>query len=338
MKQDSVFLILIKYLKESTKVIIRFMIFIIIYFLVYFLYDIPKEPALYATLLVVTLGFILFLYDFYKYYKKHLYLKNMDNNIEFELKKLYNTQGLIEKDYEDIISHIYEHNLEVLSKVDNNYSDMVDYYTMWVHQIKTPIAALSMMIQSMDSGDDKWIMEQEVFKIQQYVDMVLHYIRLDSLSSDLKLQKYSLSILVKGVVKKYAVNFIRGKITLNMEEFDNVVITDDKWISFVLEQVISNALKYTNGGCIYIYMDKDREDTLIIEDTGIGISEEDINRVFDKGFTGYNGRMDKKATGIGLYLCREILNKLSHNIYISSSVGEGTKVAIDFSTAKFEIE
>lgn len=338
MKQDSVFLILIKYLKESTKVIIRFMIFISIYFLVYFLYDIPKEPALYATLLVVTLGFILFLYDFYKYYKKHLYLKNMDNNIEFELKKLHNTQGLIEKDYEDIISHIYEHNLEVLSKVDNNYSDMVDYYTMWVHQIKTPIAALSMMIQSMDSGDDKWIMEQEVFKIQQYVDMVLHYIRLDSLSSDLKLQEYSLSTLVKGVVKKYAVNFIRGKITLNIEEFDNVVITDDKWISFVLEQVISNALKYTNGGCIYIYMDKDREDTLIIEDTGIGISEEDINRVFDKGFTGYNGRMDKKATGIGLYLCREILNRLSHNIYISSSVGEGTKVAIDFSTAKFEIE
>lgn len=262
----------------------------------------------------------------------------MDNNIEFELKKLYNTQGLIEKDYEDIISHIYEHNLEVLSKVDNNYSDMVDYYTMWVHQIKTPIAALSMMIQSMDSGEEKWIMEQEVFKIQQYVDMVLHYIRLDSLSSDLKLQEYSLSTLVKGVVKKYAVNFIRGKITLNMEEFDNVVITDDKWISFVLEQVISNALKYTNGGCIYIYMDKDREDTLIIEDTGIGISKEDINRVFDKGFTGYNGRMDKKATGIGLYLCREILNKLSHNIYISSSVGEGTKVAIDFSTAKFEIE
>ena len=338
MKQDSVFLILIKYLKESTKVIIRFMIFIIIYFLVYFLYNIPKEPALYATLLVVTLGFILFLYDFYKYYKKHLYLKNMDNNIEFELKKLHNTQGLIEKDYEDIISHIYEHNLEVLSKVDNNYSDMVDYYTMWVHQIKTPIAALSMMIQSMDSGDDKWIMEQEVFKIQQYVDMVLHYIRLDNLSSDLKLQEYYLSTLVKEVIKKYAVNFIRGKVTLNIEEFDNVVITDGKWISFVLEQVISNALKYTNGGCIYIYMDKDREDTLIIEDTGIGISEEDINRVFDKGFTGYNGRMDKKATGIGLYLCREILNRLSHNIYISSSVGEGTKVAIDFSTAKFEIE
>jgi signal transduction histidine kinase len=121
-----------------------------------------------------------------------------------------------------------------------------------------------------------------------------------------------------------------------LEEVNCRVLTDEKWLVFVLEQLISNALKYTNQGKICIYLDQQSEKTLIIEDTGVGIRDEDITRIFDRGFTGYNGRMDKKSTGIGLYLCQQVLNKLSHSIIVSSQVGQGTRVSIDLSTKRFE--
>lgn len=121
-----------------------------------------------------------------------------------------------------------------------------------------------------------------------------------------------------------------------MEEIQCQVITDEKWLVFVLEQILSNALKYTHQGKIAIYMDKRQKKTLIIEDTGVGIRDEDILRIFDRGFTGYNGRMDKKSTGIGLYLSQQVLNKLSHSMTVASEVGKGTKVRIDLSTREFE--
>ncbi|NFK74056.1 HAMP domain-containing histidine kinase, partial [Clostridium botulinum] len=218
-----------------------------------------------------------------------------------------------------------------------NDSEMIDDYTMWVHQIKTPISALYMILQSMDSSEYKKIMNQELFKIEEYVEMVLNYLRLESMSDDLRLEEYCLNEIVHDVVKKYAVIFINKKISLDLEELDYKMITDKKWINFVLEQILSNALKYTNNGKISVYMDKKRKDTLIIKDTGIGIKKEDIFRVFERGFTGYNGRMNKKSTGIGLYLCKEILNNLSNKIFITSEVGKGTEVAIDFSRKNIEI-
>jgi signal transduction histidine kinase len=137
--------------------------------------------------------------------------------------------------------------------------------------------------------------------------------------------------MVKQAVRKYGMIFINKKITLDLEQFDCRVITDEKWLVFVLEQIISNGLKYTNQGKISIYLDPLKEQTLVIEDTGVGIRDEDINRIFERGFTGYNGRMDKKSTGIGLYLCQQVLNKLSHVITVESRIGQGTRVSISFS-------
>ena len=220
---------------------------------------------------------------------------------------------------------------------DNNNSEMIEYYTMWVHQIKTPIAALHMILQSMELGKEKRAISQELFKIEQYVEMALHFVRMGTMSSDLRLESYSIKSIVNDVIKKYSTIFINKKIKLNLEDIDIEVITDEKWISFVLEQIISNALKYTKKGTISIYMDNKSKETLVIEDTGIGIAKEDIPRVFERGFTGYNGRMDKKSTGIGLYLCKKILDNLSHKINIVSEVGKGTIVAIDFSRKNIEI-
>lgn len=338
MKKDYIWAMITSYSKEKIKICIKFLIFIMIFFLVYFLYHLPLEPILYATLLVVTLAFLFSLYDFRVYYNKHIFLEDILSGVQFKMDKLPEPMTLIEKDYQDIITTIYKDKSTLLYNSDNKYSEMIDYYTMWVHPIKTPISAFYMIIQSMELGEEKRLMEQELFKIEQYVEMVLHYIRLENLSSDLRLEEYSLQNILRQTVKKYAMTFIHNKISLNLKEFDCKIITDEKWITFVLEQILSNALKYTKKGSISIYMDESFEKTLIIEDTGIGIAEEDVPRVFEKGFTGFNGRMDKKSTGIGLHLCKEIIAKLSHKIYITSEVGKGTKVAIDFSTGKIQIE
>ncbi|MGB4496697.1 MAG: ATP-binding protein, partial [Bacillota bacterium] len=199
--------------------------------------------------------------------------------------------------------------------------------TTWAHQIKTPIAAMRLLLQSEQSETNSELLEQ-LFKVEQYVEMVLQYLRLENISSDLVLKEHSLDTIVKQAVRKYSNSFIRKKIKLNYAELNHNVLTDEKWLVFVIEQILSNALKYTDSGEISIYMDDEMPDTLVIEDTGIGIAEEDLPRVFERGFTGYTGRIDKKATGIGLFLCKQILDRLSHTITIESQVGEGTKVKI----------
>ena len=130
----------------------------------------------------------------------------------------------------------------------------------------------------------------ELFKIEQYVEMVLGYLRTEQMTSDLTLKKYDLFNMIRQAIRKYSRLFILQKIKLNLEEMDYQVITDEKWLLFAIEQILSNALKYTKEGSISIYMSKERKDTLVIEDTGIGISPEDLPRVVEKGFTGYNGR------------------------------------------------
>ncbi|MFY9356227.1 MAG: ATP-binding protein, partial [Bacillota bacterium] len=216
---------------------------------------------------------------------------------------------------------------KIIDEKEKDFVDMVDYYTTWAHQIKTPIAAMRLLLQSEQSETNSELLEQ-LFKIEQYVEMALQYLRLENISSDLVLKEHSLDTIVKQAVRKYSNSFIRKKIKLNYAELNHNVLTDEKWLVFVIEQILSNALKYTDSGEISIYMDDEMPDTLVIEDTGIGIAEEDLPRVFERGFTGYTGRIDKKATGIGLFLCKQILDRLSHTITIESQVGEGTKVKI----------
>ena len=154
--------------------------------------------------------------------------------------------------------------------------------------------------------------------------------------NDFVLKEYDLDNIIRQAVRKYAPLFIRKKISLDFQPTTYKVLTDEKWLVFVIEQLLSNAIKYTNKGKISIYSLENKK--LVIEDTGIGISKEDIPRIFDKGFTGYNGRTDKKATGLGLYLCKNILDKLSHKISIESEVGVKTKVILDLAMVNVNIE
>ena len=180
-----------------------------------------------------------------------------------------------------------------------------------------------------DDSPRRGELEMELLKIGQYVEMVLSYLRLDSDSTDYVLREYPLDDILRQAVRKFAKMFILKKITLDFQETGKTVLTDEKWLLFVVEQVLSNALKYTpEGGTIRIYGDGA---TVVIADNGIGIREEDQARVFEKGYTGYNGRADKKSTGIGLYLCRQVMDRLNHGISLTSRPGQGTLVRLDLS-------
>ena len=167
--------------------------------------------------------------------------------------------------------------------------------------------------------------------------MALYFARLDSASSDFLFKEYDVQEIVKQAVRKYSVLFLRSGLSFRMEEFELRAVTDEKWLCFVVEQVFSNALKYTQQGGIAIYgadaqgnPKEGKVSYLVIEDTGIGIRESDLPRIFERGFTGYNGRMDKKATGLGLYLCNQIISRMSHTIRVKSEPGVGTKVILGF--------
>ncbi|MCM1252021.1 MAG: ATP-binding protein [Clostridium sp.] len=236
-----------------------------------------------------------------------------------------------EKLYKDMITMIEEEERELATECDEMKQDVSDYYTMWAHQMKTPIAALRLLLK------DNMQALEELCKVEQYTDMALHYARLDSLSSDLSLRQQDIYEMIKTALKKNSVFFIGSRRFFQLEEFSIHAVTDEKWVSFVIEQVISNALKYTPKGGIHIYgLDSGQEKThgeasyVVIEDTGIGIRQEDLPRIFERGFTGYNGRLDKRATGIGLYLCKQIMDRLSHTIWVDSQMGHGTRVTLGF--------
>lgn len=340
MKEEALLKVLLGYIKSRVKTIVLNSIFLLIYVLVLVLYSIDLEPIGYGLLLSICVTIIFIGIDFIKYFKKHKQLSILEEQITVSLAGLPIADSLIEQDYQNILKELYNSKQELISRTDNKQREMMDYYTLWAHQIKTPIAAMRLLFQSdeIEESEEKRELIAQVFKIEQYVEMVLGYLKIENTGSDLVLQHYDLSEIVRQGIRKYANIFIRKNIALDFKEMDCRVLTDEKWLQFVIEQILSNALKYTKSGKISIFMEPGMQKTLVIEDTGIGIAEEDLPRVFERGYTGYNGRMDKKATGIGLYLCKKILDKLSHKISITSKLDRGTTVKIDLSSRETIIE
>lgn len=208
-----------------------------------------------------------------------------------------------------------------------------DFFALWAHQIKTPISALNLLLQG--ENTDRASCRQELFKVEGYVEMALNYMRFEDMRNDLMLEKYSLEELVRQVVKKYATLFIYNHVSIELRDLQYQVLTDEKWFCFVLEQLLSNAIKYTGQGSVTVFaQDTGHGICLVVKDTGIGIKGEDLPRIFEKGFTGYNGRLDKKASGLGLYLCKGVCDRLGHRLEVSSRPGEGTEVRLLFPPEK----
>lgn len=314
--------LIISYIKRHIAILSCAVVSIGLFALVFGLHDIPIWPIGYATLLSAVATGIVGVIRFTYYWRRKKRLEVIKRTITLSEEKFPSPMDKIEEDYQDIIRILVEKYQLMQSAMDKELLDRMDYYTMWVHQIKTPIAAMNLLLQTETDSDKEELMEQ-LFKIEQYVSMVLEYLRMES--SDLVLSHCDMDKIIKQGIKKHAKSFIRKKIGVQYEEIHKTVLTDERWMVFVIEQILSNGLKYTEKGSISIYLEGD---SLVIEDTGIGIREEDLPRICEKGYTGYNGRADKKSTGIGLYLCKRILDKLSHPLTITSKLSEGTKVTI----------
>lgn len=327
--------ILRMFVKLHIKTILLFCLFSFLFFLVFYVGNADVSLVVYAYFLCCFFGFIIIAIELFRFTKKYKLLLELKSNIHLCLDELPITNNAIEEQYQEIVRAMHEEQRELISTVDQSKTDMINYYTLWVHQIKTPISALKVLLQS-EPLEHRTALENELFKIEQYVEMVLSYIRLGSDTTDYRIEKYSLDEIIKQAIRKYARLFIQKKLTLNYEGVNDTVLTDEKWLLFVIEQVLSNALKYTKKGSISIYMEPNH--VLVIEDTGIGIAKDDIPRVFEKGFTGYNGRDDKKSTGLGMYLCKQIMNRLGHGIHMESEVSKGTKVRLYLATTNLTYE
>lgn len=312
-----------------------FILFCVIFLCVFALYRLPMMAVVYPALLCAVIGSFLLWIDYRKAYQKHcrlLELQKLGAELMNDFPVVKTTD---DSDYQEIIRLLCKEQSDMVTMMNAKYSDMIDYYTVWAHQIKTPIASIRLNQQNEDSEFSRKVAE-DLQRIEQYVEMVLAFLRLDSDSTDYVFKEYRVDDIIKTTVKKLSTQFIRRKISLIYELLNITVVTDEKWLSFVIEQVLSNALKYTSKGTISIYLENEK--TLCIRDTGIGIAPEDLPRIFEKGYTGYNGRTDKKASGLGLYLCRRICKQLGHTISATSVVDKGTTVRIDLEQTKLEIE
>ena len=318
--------ILKSYLKKNIKVYILFIVFILIFFIMFYLYNLPLEALIYTGSFCFLAALIASFSDYANYKESYKKLNFLEQNILNDLDALPKSLDIRIDYYHKIIEKLYEELEKLTQENRQKNTDMVDYYSMWVHQIKTPIAAMNFLLDNEEI--DRKILQQELFKIERYVEMVLTYIRLDSISSDYVITKINLDEVVKDSVKKYATIFINKKIKLNYVSHETMVISDKKWLSFAFEQILGNSVKYSSAGGEIII--ETCENKLVIEDNGMGIKEEDLPRIFEKGFTGFNGRYEKKSSGLGLYLCKKTLDKLGHHIEISSTVGKGTRVEITF--------
>lgn len=303
-----------------------------IFALVFALCAVPLRYVWYPTLLCLCFFVVYAMFDYYAFRKHHKMLVNASHAIEVAMENLPEAKSLFEDDYQQLLASLNSHKNATIAQNNQIAAELEEYLMLWSHQIKTPLTALGLTCDGIAEPERSQANEQ-LFEIEQYVDMMLQYLRLRDKSMDLVLHSYSIRSMVNQAVKYYAKTFIHKKLSVQIEIDETLkVTTDEKWLVFVLKQLLSNALKYTENGTITITavasQEQENEVALTITDTGIGIAKEDLPRIFERGYTGYNGRKDKKATGLGLYLTEQVLAMLGHKITIESTVNVGTAVTI----------
>ncbi|MDD5901845.1 MAG: sensor histidine kinase [Oscillospiraceae bacterium] len=326
---------IISYIKQHRLALLAFVLCAALFAATFLFYRFPLKAVLYPTVLCLVLLAGFAAADIVRTRKKHAELERIKCFDAKLADSFPEADGVVEADYQEIIRLMREQHDRAEQRTEQGLREMMDYYTVWVHQIKTPIASMRLALQNEDTAESRQL-QSELGRIERYVEMVLTFLRLGADSTDYVIKEHELDDIVRGAVKKLAGDFINKKIKLEYTELNEKVLTDEKWLSFVVGQVLSNALKYTSEGTVSIYTESPK--TLCIRDTGIGIAADDLPRIFENGYTGYNGRSDKKASGIGLYLCRRVCDKLGHGISAESRAGEGTVIRIALDKKKLEVE
>ena len=318
------------YLRSKALKIGAFLLFALLFLVSFRLYHLPLAAVWYPSALCAALGLVILLLDFRRVRQRHLELQQILKNLPTLPETLPQPQAVLEEDYRALTRALLAQQRTLETQLNSRYQDMLDYYTLWAHQIKTPIASMRLSLQQEDTPKARQLL-QELSRAEQYVGMVMVYLRLTDGGSDFVLRTCDLDAIVRQAVRRFAGEFITRKLKLCYEPLNAACVTDEKWLLFVVEQVLSNALKYTASGSVTIAMDGD---DLCIRDTGMGIAPEDLPRIFDRGFTGLNGRRDTRASGIGLYLCRRICRSLGHTIRASSVPNQGTEIRIGLGQKK----
>lgn len=313
------------FLKEKRRSLIFFAVCLLFLMLSFSLYDLPAEAVCYPLCLCALLGILLLLTEFAAAARKHRQMEEMLSLSHEMLSRFPESRTIAEADCLNLLRRLCRE-LEDTEREDRTrYMEALDYYTVWAHQIKTPIAAMKLRLEREDNSL-AWEMKGELQRIEQYADMVMAYLRLEEGEGDYVFRELDLDNVLRGSIRRFSSEFISKHLTLSFIPTGKKLVSDEKWLQFVVEQLLSNAVKYTSGGGISVFL---TADTLVIEDTGIGIAPEDLPRIFEKGYTGYNGRKDKRASGIGLYLCKRVCERLGIGLRCESRVGEGTKMLLE---------
>ena len=299
------------------------------------LYRLPMEAVVYPALVCLLLLLLYLAWDFTRVRQRHRELRRLEKLTAEMIDTLPAAESMAEADYQELLRTLCRESARLHSEKDARYRETVEYYTAWAHQIKTPIAAMKLTLQGEDTPRARQL-RGNLLRIEQYVEMVMTYLRLDSTNTDYVFRTCRLDDILRPSLRKFAPEFIDRKLSLTYAPIEAEVVTDEKWLAFVVEQLLSNALKYTRTGGITLRWEEPR--TLCIADSGIGIAASDLPRVFERGYTGLNGRVDHSASGIGLYLCRRVCGNLGVEIRIDSAVGEGTEVRLSFAQHPGRIE
>ena len=315
-----------EFLRWKSQWIKSLLLFWVTGWVVFAMYGIPLGPVLYADLLMLGITAVYLGYSYIRYRRKRRILKLWETNFRYsgEMEKPKG-EGCFEETYLRIIENLEQDQQREREAWQNEQKKDREYYTRWSHQIKTPIAATNLLLS--EKNLDVRAVKRELFRIEQYADMALQYQRLEGESSDLVLEKVKLHKMVSQTLKKLSTIFVYKKLHVKLGDLEKEIVTDEKWMCFILEQILTNAAKYTEeGGTIEIWLE---QEVLCIRDNGIGIQEEDLPRIFEWGYTGYNGSLDKKSTGIGLSLTKEAAGLLQIGISMESQVGRGTTVFLN---------
>ena len=312
-----------------------FGLFTAIFAAVFALYGVETEAVLYAAGLCLLAGAGFLAAGYARFKREHRERLAALENLPVLPGPLPPADTPAEADFRAMGSRMKAAYDELVTDAERARQEHLDWYTAWVHQIKTPIAVMQMMLQSEDTPEHR-ALEAELFRVRQYAQMALTYLRLDEGGSDLVIHTVDLDGVIRQAVRKYAPQFVGKRLYLRYEGTAERAITDEKWLSFIIEQLLDNAVKYTSAGGVTVAVNGEK--VLSIADTGIGIAAEDLPRIFEKGFTGYNGRTDKAATGLGLYLCRRAAEKLHHRLWAGSEPGRGSVFFLDLHTDKLEVE
>ena len=320
-----------RYLRSRLGMVALFFAFVLIFAATFALYRLPLKAVGYPAMLCAVVGMICAVVDYGRVKRRHEALSGLRGMED----ALPSPRDIEDADYQEIIRLLRKQRREAQTHAEADMRAMADYYTLWAHEIKTPIAAMRLRLQGQDTSEARGLLS-DLNRIERYVEMVLTYLRLEGDGTDYVIREHDLDSILRHAFKRFAGEFIARRLKLAYAPVEAHVLTDEKWLGFVVEQVLSNALKYTPSGTIFVYMEAPA--TLCVRDTGIGIAPEDLPRVFEQSYTGLAGRADRKASGIGLYLCKRVCDNLGHGISMESTPGEGTTVRVDLSSRRLFIE